>query len=943
MSDTTTGYRPASAEPLDPALEELLRAQVEDWTRGTPHPLKSYLDRQPALRGRPSVVVELINQEVVLRQMRGEMPRPEDYLADYPELSDSLIRLFEVHAAASLLTEVREAEPAVTPSAEGSGVPRESGARLPRIPGYQVERVLGRGGMGIVYLARHDALNRHVALKLLKDPGDDDPAHLARFRREAAAAARCQHPNLVQIHDFDEYDGEFYLALEYVAGGHLGRALAGEPQPPRRAAELVETLARAIDHTHAQGVVHRDLKPANVLLTPDGQPKVTDFGLAKLADSSAQTEVGTLVGTLAYMAPEQVRAGSGEIGPRTDIHALGTILYEALTGRPPYRAETSQRILHAILSEEVVPPSTRQPGIPRDLEAICLKCLEKEPDRRYATAADLAEDLRRFLDSRPTAARRASAAERCIRWCRRNPWIAASVALLFLGTTTSIWQAIRATRERDRAESQAAISKAVREFLEKDLLEQASGGYQTLLGEKLEPELTVRMALDRASRKIGDRFADRPLVEAEIRRAIGGAYANLGLYHQARPHFERALDLFRTILGPEAPETFIAMLDVGSLLQQDAKIAEAQRYLVPAMEGLRKTKGEDDPETLMAMIYVGDLDLSLGKVEEAARLLSRAVEGVGRVRAGEDIATLRALRGLAIVSLAQTNPADAERMGEEAVRRLQEEFGADDHFTLTAMRNLAGAYTNSGKKEKAEHLLREVLEGQRHILGDKHPVTLYTMVLLAAHYLQERKMDEVEKYAAEALEGARGALDDKHETRQAALACLSSVYSSRGDMKKLEPMLVESVEITRSRWGAYNGLTAGGNGALGLLFIKKAEYSRAEQPFGEVLAYWNKVNPDDPKRFWAELHLGIVLLAQKKYDEARPRLIAAYNGLKPPEKSDFPANTSDLFRIIEPILQLRDASGQPSNDACLKKLRDDPALQAIVFDLQFPDDPFAQP
>ncbi len=503
MSDTTTGYRLPSADSLDLELEELLRVQVEDWERGTPHPLKVYLDRHPAMRARPSIVVELINQEVVLRQMRGETPRPEDYVGEFPELSDSLIRLFEVHAAASLPTEIRDGDLVVTPPVEG-GVPPEAGIRLPRIPGYQVERVLGRGGMGVVYLARHDALNRHVALKLLREARDDDPAHLARFRREAAAAARCQHPNLVQIHDFDEHDGEFYLALEYVAGGHLGRTLAGRPQPPRQAAELVETLARAIDHAHAQGVVHRDLKPANVLLAPDGQPKVTDFGLAKLADSSAQTEVGTLVGTLAYMAPEQVRAGSGEIGPRTDIHALGTILYEALTGRPPYRAETSQQILHAILSEDVVPPSTRQPGIPRDLEAICVRCLEKEPARRYATAADLAEDLRRFLDGRPTEARPIGPMGRLWRWSRRNRWVAglsaAVLASLVLGTAVSTTLAIRATRAESATGKQRDLAvKAINAMILTDR--------DPLMSEELQP---YREMLDDEALRLSDAMLQEP-------------------------------------------------------------------------------------------------------------------------------------------------------------------------------------------------------------------------------------------------------------------------------------------------------------------------------------------------------------------------------------------------------------------------------------------------
>ena len=299
--------------------------------------------------------------------------------------------------------------------------------------------ILGHGGMGVVYLARHRALGRKVALKLLHEGRQSDRDHRARFEREAAAVAKCQHPNLVQIHEIGECDGQSYLALEYVEGMTLARSLAGVPQPPRAAAALAETLARAIDHAHSRGVVHRDLKPANVLITADGQPKITDFGLAKIDAGTTHTEVGAIMGTLAYMAPEQAVGGSAKIGPRADIHALGAILYEALTGRPPYRAESPELIYHQLVHSDVVSPSRIQTGIPRDLEAICLKCLEKSPVERYSTALELAEDLRRFQRGDPIHARRIGRLRRSLKWARRHPWqttaaaTAVVAALAFIG------------------------------------------------------------------------------------------------------------------------------------------------------------------------------------------------------------------------------------------------------------------------------------------------------------------------------------------------------------------------------------------------------------------------------------------------------------------------------------------------------------------------------
>ena len=365
------------------------------------------------------MIIELINQEIVLRRRRGDAPRPEDYLIDHPDLAEPISHLFDVYNAISFPTELRP-HPVVSLTNAAGAVARALD-RAPCIPGYEIECLLGSGGMGIVYLANEVALKRKVALKVLRGGSHEVSGHGGRLEREAAAAAKCQHPNLVQIFHVGECQGELYLSLEYVDGFNLAQSFAGIPQPARGVATLVEKLARAVDHTHSRGVVHRDLKPANVLLTKDGEPKITDFGLARLDDSSTRTEVGTFVGTLAYMAPEQASGGRVEVGAPADIHALGVILYESLTGRPPYRAEIPEKILQKLLFESVVPPSNLEPEIPPDLEAICLKCLEKNPSHRYATAAELAEDLRRFLDGRPTLARPVGAAVRLWRWSRRNP------------------------------------------------------------------------------------------------------------------------------------------------------------------------------------------------------------------------------------------------------------------------------------------------------------------------------------------------------------------------------------------------------------------------------------------------------------------------------------------------------------------------------------------
>jgi serine/threonine protein kinase len=372
---------------------------------------------------------------------------------------------------------------------EGPGsVPAEAG--LLRVPGYELLSELGRGGVGVVYKARQESLGRVVALKMILAGGHASEADLARFRSEAEAIARLQHPNIVQVHEVGEQDGRPFFSLEFCAGGSLEQRRAGRPLPPDEAARMVETLARAMHAAHEEGVIHRDLKPANVLLASSGRPgsgaggeppagwplhdcipKIGDFGLAKRLDLAGQTATGAVLGTPSYMAPEQAAGKSREIDARTDVYALGAILYECLTGRPPFRAATALDTLLQVAADDPVPPSRLQPNTPRDLETICLKCLQKEPRKRYPDAGDLAEDLARFGRHQPIRARPVGRAERALKWVKRRPATAAllgvsGVALLAL-LLGGLFFTARLQGERNRAihqEEEAREEKTRAEF-----------------------------------------------------------------------------------------------------------------------------------------------------------------------------------------------------------------------------------------------------------------------------------------------------------------------------------------------------------------------------------------------------------------------------------------------------------------------------------------------
>ena len=322
--------------------------------------------------------------------------------------------------------------------------------------------------MGVVYKARQINLGRLVALKMVLAGAHAGPNALARFHKEAQAVASLQHPNIVQIHDVGQAGGLPYFSLEFVDGGSLAQQIDGRPQDITQAAWTIRTLARAIHAAHLQGIVHRDLKPANILLTADGRLKITDFGLARrLGDDSDQTRTGTIVGTPDYMAPEQARGQAHDAGPLVDQHALGAILYELLTGRPPFRGATPFDTIEQVRTQESVPPTRLQPKVPRDLETICLKCLQKEPHRRYTDANALADDLDRFLEGRPVLARPISAVERLGRWCRRNPRVAglAAAVLVLLVTVATSSTAFAVNLAQAHARRRRCLPRRVSEIL----------------------------------------------------------------------------------------------------------------------------------------------------------------------------------------------------------------------------------------------------------------------------------------------------------------------------------------------------------------------------------------------------------------------------------------------------------------------------------------------
>ncbi len=672
MSEPTREWQPSApgqptaTGPTRVPIEALLDDQRRRWRRGAAATVEMYQELYPALRTDPEGALDLIYNEVLLREQAGESPQLADYLQRFPQWASLLEDQFEVHRAlasdppASVVSD----QPTVYPAAAlattlDDAAPPAGSARavaLPSVPGYEILEELGRGGMGVVYLARQIRLNRPCALKMILAGDHAGPEAALRFLAEAETVARLRHPNIVQIYAIGDHDGRPYCELEYIEGGSLADRLDGTPWPAPQAARLVETLAHTMHAAHQLGVVHRDLKPANVLLAVDGTPKLTDFGLAKsLLTDSGLTQTETILGSPSYMAPEQAEGKAKAVGPVADVYALGAILYELLTGRPPFRAATVLETLEQVKSAEAVPPSRLQPSLPRDLETITLKCLQKEPSRRYASAELLAEDLRRLLHGEPIRAQPVGVWERCLKWVRRRPFEAALWAVTGLAVLSLIWAVTSLSYQRSLVANNRRLDAALRDAGQqraraKKCFDQARDvvdHFITLIEKQLdEPQLKpVRDALlaDGLAyyRGVLQQWGDTPDLQVELIRTYTGAAKvaeSLGATEEALTAYQQALALLEKLVHdyPDAPRYRLDLAEVhhslGAFYSNTGQIGAALRAFEAGRTIREQLQNDhpDDPRILTDLArshgYIGDLLLAAGRLAEADASYRRSHE-----------------------------------------------------------------------------------------------------------------------------------------------------------------------------------------------------------------------------------------------------------------------------------------------------------------------------
>jgi serine/threonine protein kinase/TolA-binding protein len=849
---------------------------------------------------------------------------------------------------------------------------------------YQLLQPIGSGGMGEVWLAEQtQPVRRRVALKLIK-AGMDTGEVVARFRSERQALAMMDHPNIAKVFDAGStIQGRPYFAMEYITGVPITTYCDQHRMSLRQRLELFIPVCEGVQHAHQKAIIHRDLKPSNILVSEVDDkptPRIIDFGIAKAVSHSLTaetmfTQMGAILGTPAYMSPEQAGSSGTDVDTRSDVYSLGVVLYELLVGVRPldFNQLAFDELLRRLREQEAARPSTKLRMLAAssgatalyrgadaatlarqlrgDLDAIALKALEKDRARRYGSPSDLAADIRRYLNHDAVLAVPPSVAYRARKFVRRYRGslaaIGASALVLITAAGTSIRQSIRANR-------QAAVAQAVGDFLQNDLLAQAGPRAQWGTGVVVDPDLKVRTALDRAAAGVTGKFEQQPEVEASIRDTIGQTYIDLGLSLKAQKQLERARNLYRRALGAESPKTLSAASRLAEAVYNQGRYAEAEALIIPVLQVQRRVLGAEHPDTLHSTYNMAIGYREQGKYLQAEALLSQVLQASRRVFGPEQVRTLDCMDKLAEAYLREGKYTEAEALGSQVVEIRRRVLGPEHPDTTVSMSDLANVQAAQGNFAKAEAIHSQILEIRRRVLGPEHGLTLGAMTNLALAYSKQGRFAQAEALDSQTLEIRRRVLGPEVSDTILSMENLACDYAHESKYAAAEALFARTLEIERRVLGVDGRLTLRSLSEAAYMYQREGKYGLAEAYTGEVLAAWrrkvgaqsavttqaaadlalanisrqkfteseplarwavdfySKNRPDEWPRFRAESLLGASLAGQKKYAAAEPLLLEGYEGMLTRERRIAVPDRYHIDRAREWIVQLYEAWGKPA-------------------------------
>ena len=817
------------------------------------------------------------------------------------------------------------------------------------IAGYRIIRKLGEGGMGVVYEAEQQQPRRRVALKVIRGGAAVDDNLIRLFQREVKSLALLKHPGIAAIHDAGRTEaGQHFFAMELVTGVPLDEFLKAHPLGESQARkqirlrlDLFRKICEAINYAHQRGVIHRDLKPSNIYVlslggedaeASEAQVKILDFGLARITDTESQadtimTAVGQIQGTLAYMSPEQASGLSEEIDLRTDVYALGVILYQVLTDRYPYAVTRSaiHEAVRVICEEAPARPSAVLRLLRGDLETIVLKALEKDPERRYQNALALGEDVARYLDDYPILARPPSAGYQLRKMMvrHRGPFIFMGVlAALLVGFAVTM-SAMFDVQRRERMRADAARQEAV---LEANKASEINRFLQEMLAS-VDPDrargrdVTVRDVLDESSGRLEVGLRDQPEVRAAIHSTIGNTYRALGLYDEAEPHLFEALEINRTAgadsaaiaaslgdLGSlswekgdyEAAEPLFrrslamnraergehdlavaaSMNNFGLLLKSQGKYAEAESLYRASLAVRRELLEPGDPDIAVSLSNLGSLLQSQGKYAEAEAFDRESLDIRRRVLPDDHPDLALGMNNLATVMMAQEKYAEAESTFVEALALGRKVFGDAHVFVASTLNNLALVRMRMGDYDAAETAYREALATYRALVGDDHPAYASSLNNLASLLQTNGDLQEAERIYRETLALRRRILGDDHPEVATSLNNTALVLHEEGRLAEAEANFREALALRRRLLGDAHPRVASSLVGLGIVLIDERRPTEAEPPLREALAILSSTGRGGLwLSFYAENTLGHCLALQQRPAEAESLLVGGVEGL----------------------------------------------------------------